>query len=266
MVQFDPLLRLPTSEELPDSDDTPVDNEIQNLIPNLLLTVLSLVWRERQDWFLGVDMGIYYLYEQVRQPALVPDGFLSLGVERYKGERGRLSYVLWEENNISPIWALEIVSQTPGGEYHDKILKDAQLGVLYYTIYNPDYWRRDKHEPFEVYRLVQGEYIRQSREPFWMPEVGLGIGRGIGTHERWTREWLYWYDQQGNRLSIPEEIIEQERRRAEQAELQLNQERQQAQQKQRDAIAQLFSLGLSVEQIAGALSLSVQDVKQVIED
>jgi DNA-directed RNA polymerase specialized sigma24 family protein len=54
--------------------------------------------------------------------------------------------------------------------------------------------------------------------------------------------------------------------RAEQAELQLNQERQQAQQKQRDAIAQLFSLGLSVEQIAGALSLSVQDVKQAIED
>ncbi len=33
MVKFDPLLRLPTSEELPDCDDTPVDNEIQNLIP-----------------------------------------------------------------------------------------------------------------------------------------------------------------------------------------------------------------------------------------
>lgn len=41
MVQFDPLLRLPTSEELPCSDDTPVDNEIQNLIPNLLLAVLA---------------------------------------------------------------------------------------------------------------------------------------------------------------------------------------------------------------------------------
>lgn len=259
MVQFDPLLRLPTSEELPCSDDTPVDNEIQNLIPNLLLSVLALVWNDRQNWFLGVDMGIYYLYEQVRQPALVPDGFLSLGVERYKGERGRLSYVLWEENNIPPIWALEIVSQTPGGEYHDKMTKYAQLGVLYYTIYNPDYWRRDKHEPFEVYRLVEGEYIRQSGERFWMPEVGLAIGRGVGTYEGWTREWLYWYDQQGNRLLTPEESLDQ-------AELQLEQERQQRQQKQQDAIAQLFSLGLSVEQIAGALSLSEQDVQQAIED
>lgn len=60
--------------------------------------------------------------------------------------------------------------------------------------------------------------------------------------------------------------LNQERQRAEQAELQLNQERQQTQQKQRNAIAQLFSLGLSVEQIAEALSLSVQEVKKAIED
>jgi Uma2 family endonuclease len=104
MVQFDPLLRLPTSEELPCSDDTPVDNEIQNLIPNLLLSVLALVWNDRQDWFLGVDMGIYYLYEQVRQPALVPDGFLSLGVERYNGT-SRLAdgTSRWEHRNCGAI-------------------------------------------------------------------------------------------------------------------------------------------------------------------
>jgi DNA-binding NarL/FixJ family response regulator len=106
-----------------------------------------------------------------------------------------------------------------------------------------------------------------------MPEVGLGIGRGIGTYEGWTREWLYWYDQQGQRLLTPEESLEQElqqaqqmRQRAEQAELQLNQERQQVQQSQQQAIAQLLSLGLSVEQIAGALGLSVQEVKQAIAD
>lgn len=259
MVQFDPLLRLPTSEELPCSDDTPVDNEIQNLIPNLLLAVLALVWRDRQDWFLGVDMGIYYLYEQVRQPVLIPDGFLSVGVQRRKGDRGRLSYVLWEENNIPPVWALEIVSKTVGGEYDQKLTKYAQLGVLYYVIYNPDYWRRDKHDPFEVYRLVEGEYIRQSGEPVWMPEVGLGIGRGIGTYEGWTREWLYWYDQQGKRLLTPEESLEQAKR-------ELDQQRQQVQQSQQQAIAQLRSLGLSVEQIAGALGLSVQEVKQAIAD
>ena len=40
-------------------------------------------------------------------------------------------------------------------------LKYAQLGVMYYVVYNADYWVRDKHEPFEVYRLVDSEYVRQ---------------------------------------------------------------------------------------------------------
>lgn len=40
------------------------------------------------------------------------------------------------------------------GEYSDKQEKYAKLGVLYYVVYNPDFWLRDKHEPFEVYRLV----------------------------------------------------------------------------------------------------------------
>jgi len=69
---------------------------------------------------------------------------------------------------------LEIVSKTPGGEYDDKMAKYAQIGVLYYIIYNPDY-QRDKHDRFEVYRLVNGAYVRQ-RVNLWMPEVGLGIG------------------------------------------------------------------------------------------
>lgn len=38
---IDSDLRLPTSEELPCSDDTPVDNENQNTLPNWLLAVLK---------------------------------------------------------------------------------------------------------------------------------------------------------------------------------------------------------------------------------
>ncbi|MGQ9871391.1 MAG: hypothetical protein ACUVQO_11425 [Leptodesmis sp.] len=41
MLQPD-LERLPTSDELPDSDDTPVDNEEQNFVPNVLLFLLEL--------------------------------------------------------------------------------------------------------------------------------------------------------------------------------------------------------------------------------
>ena len=224
MVQYDPLHYLPTAEELPDSDDTPVDNELQILIPILLRAILVLNRIDRMDWFLGINMGVYY---DPNQPAIVPDSFLSLGVERFKqGGKLRLSYVLWQENNIVPQWVLEIVSKTPGGEYDDKMVKYAQIGVLYYVIYNPDYWKRDKHERFEVYRLVNGAYVRQTSQPVWMPEVGLGIGCEQGSHEGDTREWLYWYNQQGDRLPAPDNVIEQERQRADRFQQQLEQERQ----------------------------------------
>ncbi|WP_225882650.1 hypothetical protein [Thalassoporum mexicanum] len=37
MVEYNALLRLPSSDELPDADDTPVDNELQDLIPDFAL-------------------------------------------------------------------------------------------------------------------------------------------------------------------------------------------------------------------------------------
>jgi hypothetical protein len=49
-----------------------------------------------------------------------------------------------------------------------------------------------------------------------MPEIGLGIGREIGTYDRCRREWLYWYDSQGARFPTPDEVAQQERQRVEQ--------------------------------------------------
>jgi hypothetical protein len=58
-----------------------------------------------------------------------------------------------------------------------------------------------------------------------MPEIDLGIGCEQGTHDGCTREWLYWYSQQGNRFPAPENVIEQQRLRAEQAQQRAEQER-----------------------------------------
>ena len=60
MVLISGQQRLPTAKELPHSDDTPVDNELQNYIPNLLLNILLCIWGDRQDWVFCVDMAIHY--------------------------------------------------------------------------------------------------------------------------------------------------------------------------------------------------------------
>lgn len=198
MLNYNPLHCLPSAEDLPDSDDTPVDNELQDLIPSLLKAILAWVWANRMDWFFGVDMGIYY---DPDQPAIVPDGFLSLGVERIFDENLRLSYVLWEEN-VVPTVTIEIVSHKRRGEYSTKKKLYAKLEIPYYVVYNP---QRRKKPPLEVYRLKNGEYILQPGNPVWLEEVGLAIGHERGTYQGITRDWLYWYDKEGVRYLTPEE-------------------------------------------------------------
>ena len=242
ILSYDSTLRLPTAEELPDSDDTPVDNELQNLIPNAADDILSRIWAQRDDWFWGVDMGIYYHPEK---PALVPDGFLSIGVQRIKSAALRLSYVVWEEKGIVPILVMEVVSKTYGGEYDKKMADYAELGALYYVIYNPfcrpigsgRRGRRSRHadhQPLEVYKLEEDQYRLLSGNPIWLPEIGLGIGTGLGRYRGRSREWVYWYDQEGRRYLTSDELAEQERQQAQQerqrAQQELEQERQRAQQ------------------------------------
>lgn len=233
---------LPSTADLPCSDDTPVDNEDQNLLPNLLLLLLIGLWAERMDWYFGVDMAVYHTTGISPKVPVVPDAFLSLGVERKKGGKSRRSYATWEENNVVPILTLEMVSHRPGEEYDEKLDLYAKLGVLYYVIYNPEFWQRDRHQPFEVYKLENGIYRQQIGEPYWMPEVGLGIGRYQGQVGGLPLEILTWYDAQGNRhLS-----------EAEQAERKL----QQVQEQQKQLLAKLRSL--SPEQIQ-ALGLELPD-------
>jgi hypothetical protein len=52
-----------------------------------------------------------------------------------------------------------------------------------------------------------------------MPEIGLALGRERGTYLGRNREWLYWYNQQGERLLTPEEFAQQEKQRADQERL-----------------------------------------------
>jgi Uma2 family endonuclease len=209
MLDFYSPQYLPSADELLDSDETPVDNELQELIPGLLKAILLMLWESRLDWFFGIDMGIY---SDPTQPPIVPDAFLSLGVERCYDEELRPSYVLWDENVI-PSLVLEVVSPNYRQEYTTKLDKYAAMGVLYYTIYSS---RRRRKPKLEVHKLVDGKYELQAGNPVWMAEIGLGIGCERGNYGGVTREWLYWYDQAGERYPTPNERIQQESQRTQQ--------------------------------------------------
>jgi Uma2 family endonuclease len=244
---------LPTAEDLPQSDETPVDNELQNDIPNLLLQLLRSIWAERNDWFFGVDMGVYYepdLENYAKSKCIVPDGFLAVGVPRYTGEQGRLSYVLWQEQ-VLPILVLEVVSDSYNSEYENKLALYEKLGILYYVIYNPK--KRGKYkqrQSLEVYRLENHKYqllesvlllkiegTQSEGRMVWLTELEIGIGCEQKAESNWQREWLYWYDRNGFRYLSPEEKLVK-------AELAINQERAE---KER-LIAYLKNLGIDPNQ------------------
>jgi hypothetical protein len=173
------------------------------------------------DWYFGVDMAVYHTAGVSPRVPIVPDAFLSLNVERKKGGKSRRSYALWEENWVVPILTLEMVSHKSGGEYGEKMDIYANLGVLYYVIYNPEFWARDHHQPFEIYQLKADTYQLQRGEPYWMPEVGLGIGRHQQKFAGIEQEVLTWFDAKGYAYAGPEQAQEQlkwERQRAEASE------------------------------------------------
>jgi Uma2 family endonuclease len=199
---------LPTAEELPDSDETPMDDQLQNDMPYLLKSLLESIWERREDWFFGINMGVYYNPDE---PAIVPDGFLAVGVPRHIGEMGRLSYVLWVEK-IPPILALEVIAANYHVEYEEKFEDYQALGILYYAIYNPLSGEEGRHKQrnrLEVYKLIDGKYklLPNDSNRIWIPEIGLALGYERANHYGWQREWLYWYNDCGMRYPTYEEQI-----------------------------------------------------------
>jgi len=102
--------------------------------------------------------------------------------------------------------------------------------VLYYVVYDPGQWgqkRQQRHQAFEVYKLVDGKYELQQGEPYWMPEVGLGIGRCQVMSDNMLQEQLGWFNERGDRYLTPEECAAAEQQRAELERQRAEAERQQ---------------------------------------
>jgi Putative restriction endonuclease len=231
---------LPSAEELPDSDGKPVDSELQELIPGLLKAILLDLWDDQPNWLFSIDMGFYYHPDK---PAIAPDGLLSLGVEDIEDECLRSSYVLWDEKVI-PLFALEIVSKTPGKEQTKKFEIYQSIGILYYLVYAP---LRKRKARFQLYKLIDGEYVLESdgQQPYWMPEIGLAIGAEQWLYHRSQREWLFWYDQDNVRYPTPIEKAKDASQRAE-AEFQ----RAEAASQRAEAASQRANLAIAAQTAA----------------
>ncbi|MBD2312778.1 Uma2 family endonuclease [Desertifilum sp. FACHB-1129] len=192
-------------------DGEPLESNRHRIAMNVLIRSMLVAFGDREDYFAGGNMFIYFSSAQARnQDFRGPDFFLVLDVE---GTKERQGWVVWEEKGRYPDVIVELMSPSTAA-------KDIGEKKTIYeqTFRTPDYYVYDPFNP----ESLQGWHLdaNQRYQPLetneqgwlWCQRLGLWLGTWEGTIERETAVWLRFYDSQGNLVLLPEEA---ERQRAE---------------------------------------------------
>lgn len=196
------------------SDEPPLETyrHLKQLI--LLLTCLERLWQDRQDFFAGGNMSIYYSTRQVKsEDVRGPDFFVVLNTER----KERKSWVVWEEDGKYPNFILEILSDTTAK--NDRGLKKQLYQDIFRT---PDYFLFDPYTlEFAGFKLNYRRYEKiVPNEQGWLWSEELQLYLGI------LGEKLRFFTLEGELVPTPEEAEALSSDRAKQAEARAEAERQ----------------------------------------
>lgn len=210
--QRDELERLPGEDELPYSDGEPFESEQHALIVLLLKVTLEEAWTARQDFYVGMNMFVYFSPDQVlTEDFKGPDLFVALGVTR----RLRKSWVVWGEGGRTPNLVLEVTSpSTRKVDYgHKKDIYATRLRVPEYFIFNPfnnrlEGWRLDGQT------LRSAPMVGNPSGDLYSQQVGLWLGVRPTRFSNIAEPTLRWIDEDGRVLPTPEERADEERARA----------------------------------------------------
>ena len=198
-------------ETLVTEDDTPVDNMPSEKQQRLLTEPLYSSWAgpgEGRSFLAAANVGVF---PEPRNPAIVPDVFLSLDVQPHRNwwDKAHRSYFVWEFGK-PPELVVEIVSNQKGNEVGRKRQRYAAMGVGYYVIHDPLHQVMD--DDLRTYRLGDGSYER--RESHRFPELRLGLTLWDGVFETVRSRWLRWVDEHGTLIPTGRERADEEHRRA----------------------------------------------------
>ncbi len=257
-------------------DGEPLESSRHRIAMNALIASVHEAFADRDDYFVGGNMLLYYSEDQaMNRDFRGPDFFVTLNVDR---RRERKYWAIWEEQGRYPDVIVELMS--PSTRQVDLTVKKQLYAQTFrtreYFVYDPfeadslQGWRLDAADRYQ-------EIVKSEQGWCWCQELDLWLGLWLGELTRETAPWLRFYDAEGNLVLLPEEREQRraelaenqrdlERQRAELAENQRDlerREREQERQARLDSVLRLLALGLGVAEVAAALDLSVAVVEQV---
>ncbi|WPL17239.1 hypothetical protein Thiowin_02235 [Thiorhodovibrio winogradskyi] len=187
------------------SDEPEMESSIHYQQLALLVSCLEWYWRERQDFFIGANLTVYYSHQQLKHRDFRgPDFFLVRETER----RQRNSWVVWEEDGRYPDLIIELLSDSTA-----KVDRNEKKDLYQRVFRTPEYfWFSPETLEFAGFRLVNNSYrpIRPNgKQHLWSGVLGLYLG----IEPRSSR--LRYYDGSGALIATAEESALMEQDRAE---------------------------------------------------
>ena len=138
----------------------------------LLVACLEWLWRDRNDFFVGANLTVYFSRQQLKNRDFRgPDLFLVQGCDR----NPRRSWVVWEEDGKYPDLIIELLSDST--DRTDRNLKK----TLYQDRFSThEYFYFSPHTlEFEGFRLINKCYepiALNDKQQRWSEELDLFLG------------------------------------------------------------------------------------------
>jgi len=215
---------IPDISDLIIQDDTPVDNVLHEKQMRLLTEPLYTSWQTDRPFLALANVGLFY---EPKQTPIVPDVMFSMDVELppdWREHKKHLSYFTWERGK-APDVAIEIVSNTRGGERSTKMKRYATQRVSYYIVYDPEHYVQEQN--LAGFILLGSEY-EPIQPPYHFKNQGLGLALWHGVFENQAGEWLRWVLPDGTVIPTGAELAAAERQRANEESQRANEESQRA--------------------------------------
>ena len=207
----------------PDSDEPEMESSLHYDQLALLVSTLEWHWRERDDFFIGANLSVYFRRDQCQPRQLRgPDFFLVRGVER----RPRRSWTVWLEDGRYPDLIIELLSDETARS--DRTAKKALYEGVFRT---PEYfWFSPQTMEFAGFHLVDAHYYPIDADPAGrLPSVILGLRLGVAEGR------LRFYTPEGDLVPTLAESVALEQVRAQQEQARADKEQERAEQAQERA-------------------------------